>query len=174
MNVVVLSDTHRSEGTGLDGRAAAAVADADVILHAGDFTTTAVLDAFHGLDARLSAVHGNRDTAGVRDRLPSARTVALGDVTVAMTHRKRGGETALALLGRERGADLVVSGHTHRPAVAGADPVLLNPGSHDAPRGGPRSHAELTVDDGLSGTIRTVDGEILREVDVPAPDESGE
>mgnify|MGYP000645745038 CR=1 FL=1 len=170
MNVAVLSDTHRDSGTGLDGRAAEAVADADRIIHAGDFTSEAVLDAFRALDARLHAVCGNRDAAAVRDRLPAARTVTLGGLTVALTHRERGGDTALALFGRERGADLVISGHTHSPTTGGTGPVLLNPGSHDDPRGGPRSHAELTVDDGMTGTIRRADGEILREVAVPAPD----
>jgi len=170
VKVVVLSDTHRDAGTGLDGRAADAVADADRVLHAGDFTSEAVLDDFRALDARLHAVYGNRDTAAVVDRLPDARTVSLGAVTVAMTHRERGGEAALSLFGRERGADLVVSGHTHRPSVGGAAPVLLNPGSHDDPRGGPRSHAELSVADGaVTGTIRTVDGEVLEEVRASAP-----
>jgi putative phosphoesterase len=170
VRVVVVADTHRDAGTGLTGRAAAAVDEADVLLHAGDFTSEAALDAFRGLDARLHAVHGNSDGPPVRGRLPAARTVALGGVTVALTHRARGGQTGLALFGRERGADLVVSGHTHRATVAGDDPVLLNPGSHDEPRGGRRTHAELEVDGGLRGTVRTASGDVVADVAVPAPD----
>ncbi|MFC6735784.1 metallophosphoesterase family protein, partial [Halolamina salina] len=68
--LVVLSDTHRTEGTGLVGAAEDAVADADLVLHAGDFTTEAVLDAFHDAATDLRAVYGNRDDAAVTDRRP--------------------------------------------------------------------------------------------------------
>lgn len=165
--IVALSDTHRDSGTGLAGRAREAVAEADAVLHAGDFTSEAVLDAFEDLGPRLHAVHGNRCTSAVRDRLPSARTVDLDGVTVALTHRERGGQQALSLFGRERGADLVVSGHTHEAAVAGTGPVLLNPGSHDDPRGGRATHAELaSVEGGLRGSVVARDGTRMAAFDV--------
>ncbi len=174
--LVVLSDTHRTEGTGLVGAAADAVADADLVLHAGDFTTEAVLDAFHDAAERrsagsqtqsddaaadLRAVYGNRDGAAVTDRLPEATTLSYAGVRIAATHRKRGGATGLAMFGRERGADLVVSGHTHRPLVDQAGSVtLLNPGSHADPRGARQSFAVLEpTEDGLNGRLTTVGGE---------------
>jgi putative phosphoesterase len=136
--IVVLSDTHSVDGHALAGRAEAAVADADAVLHAGDLTTASALDAFHDAADRLHAVHGNADRPGVRDRLPTARTVDVAGLTVALTHRRDGGELGLSMFGRERGADLVVSGHTHAPTVTETeDAVLLNPGSHADPRGNP-------------------------------------
>lgn len=171
--IAVLSDTHRTDGRGLAGRAREAVAAADRVLHAGDFTTPAVLDDFRALDARLDAVHGNADEPAVRDRLPAARTVDATGVRIALAHRRRGGETGLVMFGRERGADLVVSGHTHRPRLREGDgpaaPTLLDPGSHADPRGGPATHAELRPEgDGLAVTIRRRDGSVVSSVVVRA------
>jgi len=163
--IAVLSDTHSDSGHELAGRARDAVADADLVVHAGDFTSETALDAFHDAADTLFAVHGNADSPAVTDRLPTARTFDAGGVTVALTHRQQGGEMGLSLFGRERDADLVVSGHTHAPTVAEtADAVLLNPGSHADPRGNPVAHAELyPMDGGVRGEVRTRDGGVLRE-----------
>jgi putative phosphoesterase len=143
--LVVLSDTHSDAGHELVGRAREAVAEADAVVHAGDFTAPAALDAFQEVADALHAVHGNADAAAVRERLPPARTATALGLRIAVTHRREGGDTGLVMFGRERGADLVVSGHTHRPRFEAAEtgPALLNPGSHADPRGGPASHAEL-------------------------------
>jgi putative phosphoesterase len=168
--LVVVSDSHQEDGHGLEGRTRDAVAAADVVAHGGDFVTESALDAFRDAATRLHAVHGNADRPGVTDRLPSATTFTYGGVRIAMTHTQRGGETALALFGRERGASLVVSGHTHRPRFASADAIsLLNPGSHADPRGNRPGHAELEpTADGLAGTLCTPDGDVVREFTVPA------
>ena len=159
--LVVLSDTHETEGTALVGAAADAVDDAELVLHAGDFTTEAVLEAFRERVTDFRAVHGNADSPTATGRLPTAVTLEYGGVRIAATHRKRGGATGLAMFGRERGADLVVSGHTHRPRVDQEGTMtLLNPGSHAEPRGAKQSFAVLEpTDDGLSGRLTTVDGE---------------
>lgn len=166
---VVLSDTHAREGTRLSGRALDAVRDADALLHCGDFVTTAVLDAFHDATDECYGVYGNVDETGVRERLPAARTVDLDGVTVAMRHKPDGGDTGLAMFGRERDAALVCHGHTHRPRVSDAgDVVILNPGSHADPRGNPASHVELTPreDGGLDGELRRRDGSVLESFTV--------
>lgn len=163
--LAVLSDTHSREGHDLAGRALAAVREADVVVHAGDFTTESALEAFYDVSDQLLAVHGNADDPAVTDRLPGARVVDAAGLTVAVTHRQRGGTTGLAFFGRERGADLVVSGHTHQPSVTDAEDVtLLNPGSHADPRGNPAAHAELSsTAGGVHGEIRARDGSVLRE-----------
>jgi hypothetical protein len=168
--LTVVSDTHGADGHRLTGRTLAAVREADVVVHAGDFTTEAVLDAFHEEADRLLAVHGNADGAGVRGRLPDARTVEYGGVRLAVTHTRRGGATALSMFGRERGADAVVFGHTHRPTVDASGPtVLLNPGSHAEPRGHRVAHAELEADGaGLRGRLATPADETLDRFRIPA------
>ncbi len=142
---VVLSDTHGRDGTRLEGRALDAVSEADAVLHCGDFVTESVVDAFYETAPEFYGVYGNVDEDGVRDRLPNARTVELEGVTVAMRHKPEGGDTALAMFGRERDADVVLHGHTHQPRVSDAgDLLVVNPGSHADPRGNPAAHVELT------------------------------
>ena len=166
--IAVLSDTHGSEGTRLAGRAAEAVESAEVVVHAGDFTTPAVLDGFEAASERLVAVHGNVDEAAVQKRLPPVATLEFGGVRIVVVHGHEHGETARAMLGRQEGADLVVSGHSHRPGVVDAGEVLLlNPGSHAQPRQYTAAHAELEeTAGGLDGRIVGTDGETLERFDV--------
>jgi len=178
--LAVLSDTHSRRGHELAGRARTAVERADEVVHAGDFTSEAALDAFHDAADRLHAVHGNADDRSVQERLPESRTVEYRSIRIAVTHTVRGGATARSLFARERGADLLVTGHTHTPTFTDADGLgLLNPGSHADPRGGPASHAELRVETGgengggreLRGELRRRNGDLLREFRLPAPTE---
>jgi len=173
--LTVLSDTHGTDESRLHGRTLEAVREADLVVHAGDFSTERVLDAFVAESARLFAVYGNTDDLGVRSRLPKARTFAYGGVRFALTHTRRGGPTALALFGRERGADAVVFGHSHRPTVErGRGVLLLNPGSHAEPRGNRAGHAELEpADGGLDGRLVGVDGEVVDRFRVAASEDAG-
>lgn len=158
--LVVVSDTHRERDPGLDGALLDAVRSADRVVHAGDFTTGAVLDGFREAVDRLDAVHGNADSTAVRDRLPRERTLEYRGVRIVVTHRPEGGETGLAMLGRAREADLVVFGHTHRPTVDEGSVTLLNPGSHADPRGNRPGYATLEPVEGtLRGAIRDRDGD---------------
>ena len=163
--IAVLSDTHGTEDARLAGRAEEAVEDARLVVHAGDFTTLPVLEAFEDASQRLVAVHGNVDDDRVRARLPAKESVDVGGARVVVVHGDRHGETARAMLGREEGADLVVSGHSHRPGVVDAgDVTLLNPGSHADPRGNRPAHAELDVTgEGLRGRLVDRDGTVFEE-----------
>ena len=172
--LVVVSDTHRTDRPGLDGSLATAVREADAVVHAGDFTTESVLDGFQSVSRELHAVHGNEDTPAVQARLPAARTLSYDGFTIAVTHTQRGGTTGLSYFGAERGADLVIFGHTHRGTVLEAgDVTLLNPGSHGEPRGVAPSYAVLRADEGLAGEIRTLDGAVLHSVAVEGRSDRG-
>ncbi|MEF8773487.1 MAG: metallophosphoesterase [Halobacteriales archaeon] len=158
--LVVVSDTHREQDPGLEGALPDAVRSADRVVHAGDFTTASVLDGFRAVADRLDAVHGNADSTAVRDRLPRERTLDYRGARIVVTHRPEGGETGLAMLGRAREADLVVFGHTHRPAVVEGDVTLVNPGSYADPRGNRPGYATLEpAERALRGAIRNRDGD---------------
>lgn len=167
--LVVVSDTHGRQGTRLEGRTHEAVAAADLVIHAGDFTSEAALEAFADIADTVRAVHGNADDETVQGRLPGARTVEYGGARVAVTHTRRGGDTGLAMFGRDRDADVVVHGHSHQPRVVDAgDITLLNPGSHADPWGNRQAHAELEREgDGLAGRLVTVEGEVFERFSVP-------
>ena len=162
--LVVLSDTHSTDDTKLRGRTRGAVADADLVVHAGDFYREPVLDGFERAANSLRAVFGNNDGATIRDRLPEVRTVEFGGVRFAVTHRHRSGDTGLVMLARGRDADAVICGHSHRPRFDDSTAVpILNPGSHAQPRGNRPAHAELeSVEGGLDGRLVTPDGEVFQ------------
>ena len=111
----------------------AAVHDADVVVHAGDWVTPALLDALEARAARLIGVFGNNDGPELRARLPEVARVELDGVRVAVVHET--GPTA----GRERrcaaaypDVDVLVFGHSHIPwdsTVQSSGLRLLNPGS---------------------------------------------
>ena len=163
--LVVVSDTHRQEGHGLAGAVLDAAAGADLVVHAGDFTTTAVLEAYQSLAPRVVAVHGNADDPSVQRHLPTATTTDWDGLTVAVTHRPTGDETGLAMFGRERGAEVVVHGHTHRPRLVEAGAVhLLNPGSPTDPRGFRPGFATVeSTDDGHRIALRDLEGTTIQE-----------
>ena len=166
--LVVVSDTHARTHHELTGRTLDAVREADVVVHAGDFNREPVLDAFYDVASTFYGVHGNTDDDAIRDRLPAARTFAYEGVRFAVTHTRNGGATALSLFGRERDADVVVFGHSHRPTLdSGENVTLLNPGSYNQPRGNRPAHAELTpVAGGLRCRLVTPDGEQFAETTV--------
>ena len=117
----------------------------DLILHAGDFVTAAVLDELAQL-APVSGVHGNMDDAVLKAMLPERRVVEAAGLRIGMVHEP-GPRTARAerLLGSFPDCDVVVYGHTHLPEVAryGARWVV-NPGSPTERRSAPaRSMAIL-------------------------------
>lgn len=163
--IAVFSDTHSDGGHELEDEALAAAREAEVVVHAGDFTSRSALEAFREECDRLFAVHGNADATDVRERLPPARTVEEAGVRIVVTHRRDGGETGLAMFGRSRDADLVVSGHTHRPGVTRTEDVLLlNPGSHAQPRGNRPGFATLERRNGtVSGRLVEPDGTLIEE-----------
>ena len=134
--LLALSDTHGTDDPGLTEHLREQVRAADVAVHAGDFTTPAVRDRFDDLADEFVAVHGNADSAAVRDRLPATETVETLGVRFLVVHGHEHDRTSLSLLARQEGADVVVLGHTHRPGVGRLGGVtVLNPGSHADPRG---------------------------------------
>lgn len=174
--ITVVSDTHAAGEYELGGALARSVRAADRVVHAGDFTTESVLDSFQREADQLLAVHGNADEPAVTDRLPPARVFEHDGVRVAVTHTQHGGETGLVYFARERGADVVVSGHTHRSLATWVDGVLLvNPGSHERPRGGHPTYAELSLENGVvDGAIRTTGGTSLVEIAPEGQEASGD
>jgi putative phosphoesterase len=169
--ITVVSDTHGTDGHRLEGRTLTAVREASLVVHAGDFTTGAVLDAFesearaNAPDNRFVAVWGNNDGTDVRRRLGARAVVNHADVRLVVVHGHEHDGTSLSLLGRQEEADLVVVGHSHDPEVDRTGPVtVLNPGSHADPRWYRPAHAELEPDGSdLEGRLVQPDGTVIEE-----------
>src|SRR3954447_3170726 len=113
---------------------------ADMIIHAGDFTTPEVLLDLEALGPPVAAVHGNVDAPELRERLPEARMVDAGGVAIAMVHDAGTARGRLRRM-RLRFPDVaaVVFGHSHIPLHETADGFqIFNPGSPTDRRRQPR------------------------------------
>lgn len=158
MRLLLLADTHvPRRARDLPAQVWAAVDDADVVLHAGDWVDVALLDALEARAARLVAVVGNNDGPPLRARLPESAQVDLDGLRVSVVHET--GATA----GRERrmdrrfaGSDVVVFGHSHTPydVCTPGGIRLLNPGSPTDRRRQPVATYMTAVVDG--GALRDV------------------
>jgi putative phosphoesterase len=133
MRLVLISDTHLPvRAKRLPAAVWDAVERADVVIHAGDWVSAALLDELEGRAARLVGCWGNNDGPELRARLPEVARVTLDGLSVAVVH-----ETGSAKGREERcekeypGVDLLVFGHSHIPwdTTTSGGLRLLNPGS---------------------------------------------
>jgi len=132
MVLAVISDTHLPKGRRrLPERCVERLRRADLILHAGDLSTTAVLDDLRALGPTVVAVHGNVDSEEVRRSLPASASIAADGVEIAMTHDAGPARGRLVRMRRRfPTAAAVVFGHSHIPLHEEADGFqIFNPGS---------------------------------------------
>ncbi|MFI9235277.1 metallophosphoesterase family protein [Streptomyces sp. NPDC053079] len=149
MRLLMTSDTHLPKRARvLPDELLAAIADADAVIHAGDWVDLAALDLFVSRARRLIGVYGNNDGPELRARLPEVARAELGGLRFAVVH-----ETGPAA-GREKrcaerfpDADVLVFGHSHIPwdTTAPGGLRLLNPGSPTDRRRQPH-HTYMTAE----------------------------
>lgn len=133
LRLVAVADTHvPKRARELPAQVWAAVDAADVVVHAGDWVTEALLEEFEARSRRLVGVWGNNDGPELRRRLPEVARVAIGGLRLAVVHETGGRD------GRERradtaypDADVLIFGHSHIPwdTLSPNGLRLLNPGS---------------------------------------------
>gem|GEM_PF-149080 len=129
--LLLLSDTH-VPARDLPAAVWAEVDAADVVVHAGDWTSARMLDALEARAARLVGVYGNNDHGVLRERLPEVARVTIDGVRVAVVHETGGRDRReLRMDAAFPDADLLVFGHSHIPwhSTTPAGLRLLNPGS---------------------------------------------
>ena len=133
VRLLILADTHvPTRARDLPAPVWAAVDDADVVVHAGDWVHVRLLDQLEERRARVLGVWGNNDGDALRARLPEVARADLEGVRFAVVH-----ETGPAA-GRDRRCsaaypddDVLVFGHSHIPwdTTTATGLRLLNPGS---------------------------------------------
>jgi putative phosphoesterase len=152
MRIVVLSDTHAPRRwKSCPPAVAAQLRNADLILHAGDVCTAAVLDELAQY-APVTAVVGNNDGADVA-AWGAAETASLtpDGLPVAMIHDSGAATGRLPRMrARFPEARLVIFGHSHIPLdAADASLRIFNPGSPTDRRRQPH---------GTLGVLQVADG----------------
>lgn len=133
MTLVLVADTHvPARARDLPAPLWAAIDAADIVIHAGDWVSPALLDRFEERSRRLLAVWGNNDGPELRRRLPEVARATVGGLRFAVVHETGGRD------GREKradaaypDADVLVFGHSHIPwdTLSPHGLRLLNPGS---------------------------------------------
>ena len=155
MRIAVLSDTHAPRRwKSCPPAVAAQLRGADLILHAGDVCTAAVLDELAQY-APVTAVAGNNDGPDVA-AWGAAGTAALTPegLRVAMIHDSGPAAGRLPRMrARFPAAELVVFGHSHIPLDAAGEGLrIFNPGSPTDRRRQPH---------GTVGVLQVADGALV-------------
>lgn len=178
VTIGLVSDTHLPDRlSALPAALFDALRGVDLVLHAGDVGTLAVLDHLSAL-APVIAVHGNDDTEEAQRELPYQQVIALAGVRLLLCHthmpdralelEQRRDDAWLPKLqrraawARRAGASLLVYGHTHVAMAHAVDGVLLiNPGALAAPNFATRqrrvSVARLTLAPGVAPVVTHLD-----------------
>ena len=133
MRILIISDTHRKHKNleMLLGR----VLPLDLVIHHGD------AEGYEDYIAELvrcplEIVAGNNDFFS---KLEREKMILIGNYKVLLTHGNyyyvTSGIADIKNVAKAKGADIVMFGHTHAPAIDYADGVIaLNPGSLSYPR----------------------------------------
>ena len=148
MKVLIVSDTHRRHGnleTVLEN-----VGKMDLLIHLGDAEGEEdYIEAIAGCPVEIIA--GNNDFFSNLDK---EKVILLGKYKVLLTHghyyNVTVGVERLKEEARERGIDIAMFGHTHRPYLEiGNELVILNPRSISFPRqeGRKPSYILMEIDD---------------------------
>jgi putative phosphoesterase len=154
--LAIIADTHLPRGPKQIPKACVErLGEADLIVHAGDFSALAVLQALESVGP-VAAVHGNVDDRELRRRLPARRVVEAAGARIGLIHDAGPAGGRLERMRRRfPGVDAVVFGHSHVPlherAPGGRSGrfQIFNPGSPTERRRAPHHTMGLArVDDG--------------------------
>ncbi len=150
MRVAVLSDTHVDRLEHLPKKIIDALATADLVIHAGDFTELRLLEQLRGLKD-IRAVQGNMDSPELKTLLPAREVVEIGGRWIGITHGSGapwGIEKRIRKMFEGEPIDIIVYGHSHRAQNTVIDDILFfNPGRASD------SFGILTIDEGARGEI---------------------
>ena len=117
----LISDTHGL----IRPEALEALRGSDCLIHAGDIGKLEVLTALEAI-APIFAIKGNIDNQPWARRLPDTRKITLATTKIFVIHNVN----ELPFDAAARGIRVVISGHSHKPAIQTKNNVLfVNPGS---------------------------------------------
>lgn len=133
MRLLLIADTHLPKrARDLPARVWDEVAEADVVIHAGDWVDIAAFEALEARSKRLVACWGNNDGPDLRARMPERAEVTLAGIRFTVVHETGGAPGRDARMTREYpDTDVLVFGHSHIPwdTTTASGLRLLNPGS---------------------------------------------
>jgi putative phosphoesterase len=148
VRIGVLSDTHIHLAEEIPAEVVKAFSKVDLIVHAGDFVSSEVLEGLKEL-GEVRAVHGNVDSMKLRNLLPEKDIFTIGTKKIGITH---GWGSPEGIESRVKGllgdVDIIIYGHSHRARIEQIGKVLFfNPGP------GWQSFGILSIDKDVQGEI---------------------
>lgn len=148
MRIGILSDTHIHLAEEMPTEIVAAFSGVDLIVHAGDFVGSGVLDGLKQV-GEVRAVHGNVDSMKLRNMLPDKDVFRVGGKKIGLTHGWGSPEGIEDRIKNVFGdVDIIIYGHSHRARIGQIGKVLFfNPGP------GWQSFGILTIDKEVTGEI---------------------
>ena len=118
----IISDTHGLLRDPVKSR----LRTCDIIIHAGDIGSQSVLMELRQMAPLVVAVRGNVDAGQWAKELKEQEYLEIEGRVICVLHNIR----TLTLDPRSAGIDVVIHGHSHKPAVEHEDGILyVNPGS---------------------------------------------
>ncbi len=151
MKLGIISDTHVRTIDEIPDAIRKALADVDIIIHAGDFTQKTVLDDLRSI-GQVKAVRGNMDSIELKGTLPERDVLEASGKKIGLIHGS-GGPSGIAerMKNQFSGVDIIIFGHSHETCNRYIQGVLLiNPGQAK------NSFGLLTIDDGIRADILRV------------------
>jgi putative phosphoesterase len=149
MKIAVLSDTHAHSIDELSPKVISALAEADLIVHAGDFTSLGFYEDLKKF-GEVKAVKGNMDNLDLRAVLPEQEIFTVNGKKIGIIH---GWGSPMGIEEKIKprfsdGVDMIIYGHTHkaRNEYIG-DIYFFNPGSARD------TYGILEIDDTIKGRI---------------------
>jgi len=157
VKIVIISDTHADSIDNLPGRVLDELSGADMIIHAGDFTSKRLVDALRRIGP-FRGVYGNIDGPEVRKELPAIDTIQEEDFMIGVNHPAEGGSPLTLehrLRPKFRGVQAIIHGHSHQTKNDFRDGVLwFNPGSATGTfPARQKTYGILTIDKEIHGEI---------------------
>jgi putative phosphoesterase len=148
MKIGVLSDSHVSSFDQLHEKILLALADVDLIIHAGDFVAKDVLDGLKQL-GELKAVRGNMDSDELKEILPEKELLEIEGRKIGIIHGWGSPHGIDDRVGNVfSGVDIIIYGHSHYSQNETKNSVLFfNPGQAR------NSFGILTIGAEVSGEI---------------------
>lgn len=133
MKILIVSDTHRNNANYL--KVVERTGPLDMVIHCGDVEGSELVIS-RAAGCPVEMVQGNNDFFS---ELPREKEFMVGQYKVWLTHGHNYyvsmNNEMIKREAREREADIVMCGHTHKPVVdIGSDLTLVNPGSISYPR----------------------------------------
>jgi putative phosphoesterase len=144
----VISDTHVKTVEDIPFSVRNALANVDLIIHAGDLAHKAVLDGLRAI-GKVQAVRGNMDSGEVKKILHERYVFEVNEKKIGLIHGSGAPWGIAERVKKEfKDVDVVVFGHSHQPCNRYIQGVLLfNPGQAKY------SFGILDIEEGITARI---------------------